>query len=242
MSRNRRQAVVLDFDGTVLRKPNQSVFHLIKTGAGLSDQTIERIGQVQRTYMTKALDGTLTRQEERAWLEREARLWINDGLTTTAAARALADSRIRRYVGECLVWLKQRRIPVAIVSFGIRPFIKMALCAHGLADLVDQIYALELTIDFRTGRYTGFLPDTMVLPSTKGTWSHQFARQHRVPLDRLMAVGDTPGDRLLGHLKCNRFGLAKDQDEAERLRPHFHEVAVTEDFRPAWTWLKRRLR
>lgn len=242
MSRNRRHAVVLDFDGTVLRKPNQSVFHLIKTRAGLSDQAAERITEVQRTYIDKAIAGQLSRIEERQWLEREARLWINDGLTTTAAARALADSRVRRYVGECLVWLKQRRIPVAVVSFGIRPFIQMVLHAHGLGDLVDRVYALELTVDFRTGRYTGFLPDTMVTPSTKGTWSHKFARRHGVPLDRLLAVGDTRGDRQLGHLKSNRFGLAMDEEEAERILPFFHQVAVTEDFRPAWTWLKRRIR
>lgn len=242
MSKQKRRAVVLDFDGTVLRKPNQSVFHLIHQYADLPPRTAERMDRIRSQFLDRGERGLITPQEERDWLFTEVAAWIEGGLTPKQVAQAMLHARLRPYVGECLNWLRQRRIPVTIISYGIRQFVEMVLHANGLGNLVDRVYALDLRLDYRTGRYCGQVADSAVTPSNKGAWSRHFAKKHHVRTDQLYAVGDSPGDRDLGHLKKNRIGLAVDHEEAERLTRYFSEVLVTDNFRPAWNWLRRCLR
>jgi HAD superfamily phosphoserine phosphatase-like hydrolase len=242
MAKGKRRAVVLDFDGTILRKPNQSVFHLIHLYANLSATTAAQMARIKERYLTRGDRGEITPAEERAWLLAEVAAWIEGQLTPQQVAGAMLRAQVRPHVGECLTWLRSRHIPVAIVSYGIQPFIRMVLHAHGLADLVNEVYALDLKLNHRRGHYWGYDADSVVTPASKGTWSRHFAKRYGVPIDQIYAIGDSVGDRRLGHLAANRIALAIDADEAARLQPHFGQVLVTDTFKPAWRWLQHRLR
>ena len=235
-------AVVLDFDGTISPKSNQSVFHLIEKHAGLSPQALREMKEIINRYLPLATSGKLTTTDEINWIFNEVRSWINHGLDPGSVALAMNKAQLRPRVAECLAWLKTRNIPVVIVSYGVRQFIQMILLSKGIANLVDDVYALDLTVDPVTGKYDGFVANSAVIPSNKGMWSRDFARLHRIPYSNILAVGDSWGDWGLGHLKENRLGLATDQDDATALSPYFGKIVVTDSFLPAWQWIKKRMR
>ena len=237
-----RWAVVFDFDGTISPKPDQSVFHLIQKYAGLSPQALKEMRNINGRYLPLVQSGQLASPDEINWIFEEVRSWISHGLDPGSSTLAMNQAQLRPKVAECMAWLKSRNIPVAIVSYGIRQFIQMVLLSKGLASLVDEVYALDLTTDPLSGKYDGFTTNTLVVPSNKGMWSCDFARIHRVPYSKILAVGDSWGDWGLGHLKENRLGLALDQDDAKLLAPHFGEVIVTDSFLPAWQWMKKKMR
>ena len=79
-------------------------------------------------------------------------------------------------------------------------------------------------------------------PDNKGKWSRAFADRHGVSYGHILAVGDSVhGDGNLGHLKANKFGIAKDRAEKEKLLEVMGAAAVTEDFGPVIEWLKRKI-
>jgi hypothetical protein len=64
-----------------------------------------------------------------------------------------------------------------------------------------------------------------------------------VPHERIIAVGDSPGDVTIGHLRAHRIVIAETLEEAAILRglDFAEEVIVTESFEPVAAWILRRL-
>ncbi|MEK7103293.1 MAG: hypothetical protein AAB870_03025, partial [Patescibacteria group bacterium] len=95
----------------------------------------------------------------------------------------------------------------------------------------------------KNGLVIGFDMKSAVFPGkSKGKFSKLFADKHGVSYENILAVGDSSGDANLGHLKENRFGIAKDYSEAGRLAEYMGTVAVTEDFTPVKNWLSQKVR
>lgn len=233
-------AVILDVDGTVTRK-HEALFAIVSRG--LPQKSLEKLRQMHLQYGSGAKDGSLTKDEERTWLYDSMQVFIDAGLTVQAVKAALAGFTFRPGFRECLEWLRYKNIPTGFDSYGIRSFIKIAMEAAGISygELIWTIYAARFDIDLKSGRYVGIDPASFVLPSDKGRWSENFADWMRVPHSRILAVGDSGGDRLLGHLKENRLGLAHDEAEAAIIAPHFGHVIVTDTFYPAFDWLRSKI-
>jgi HAD superfamily phosphoserine phosphatase-like hydrolase len=229
--------VTKDFDGTC-------------TGAGcatlkyaermtLDPGGVAALETMRIKYKRLAERNEMTPAQAMHWLVETLDVYVAQRPSLKVVRQAVAAMPLRDGVRDCLEMLSARGIPVAIVSYGIAAFIRMYLEHHGLARFVQRVYATEIHED--GGRMVGYDPSTFVVPENKGCWSRRFADEHGVPYGRILAVGDSPGDRNLGHLKRNRFGLA-DTASAEHLAPHFGRVVVTDTFHPAAAWLERKTR
>lgn len=235
-----RYAVVFDFDGTLTGK-GPSLWAALDEHA-VSPQCLSRLRDLRQHYLGRANIGKLTYLEEVDWLTETIEAYVNDGLTVEAARRALASVRLRTGVRECFGWLEARRIPTAVISYGVRQFIRQVLTNNGLrpdAPLLDRIFAADLLTN--NGRYTGFIKDTLVLPSNKDAWSAKFAAEHGVRPENILAVGDSGGDAELGFHKRDRLLIAANEEEARRLAKFCGRVVITEDFAPVLAWLQQRL-
>jgi len=237
-----RWCAVFDFDGTLVDPRFISLYRILKQGIGFAPGDIARFDALIERYLELALRGKLTQEDEIAWIFNETAMFLEQAkLTPLLAARLLVAAEFRRGALECLHWLKERDVPVAIVSFGVRPFVNMVLAAHDALDLVDEVYALRLKIDLATGLYCGWDESTLVLPSTKGVWSARFAAKHGISPGRIIGVGDSLSDRNIGGRKKNRFGFAPDEKRRRGMLERFGKVAVTEDFSPVSDWIKERV-
>lgn len=241
MSAKDRWAVVFDFDGTLTPK-GKSLFATIDE-FGLSPEGREAQQKIHGQLIHKATAGNLTPEEDLYWLEESIKNYIRYGLTYEKARAVLAAVPLREGVLDCLRLLWQEQVPVAIISYGIRPFIKMVLRHHGPAapGFVDRIYAAQLTTDPNTNHFVGYDAETFVLQSTKDVWSRKFADLYDIPYDHILAVGDSGGDKLLGYLRRNRLVIAKDKTEAAKLEPFAGDVAITDGFDPVTVWLRMKM-
>lgn len=241
MSAKDRWAVVFDFDGTLTPK-GKSLFATIDEH-GLSPEGREAQQKIHGQLIHKATAGNLTPEEDLYWLEESIKNYIRYGLTYEKARAVLAAVPLREGVLDCLRRLWQEGVPVAIISYGIRPFIKMVLQRHGSSafGFIDRIYAAQLKTDPDTNRFVGYDAETFVLQSTKDVWSLKFANWCDVPYDHILAVGDSGGDKLLGHLRSNRLLIANDKAQAIQLEPFAGDVAITDGFDPVTVWLRMKM-
>ncbi|MBU6142157.1 haloacid dehalogenase-like hydrolase [Patescibacteria group bacterium] len=239
--RTAKWAVVLDFDGTLIPPSYGSLYDVIDTH-GMSRTYHCRAERMRKHYLAKALESGLTRAEQKQWFADTVALYADAGLTMRTINRTLANIRFRDGVSACLMDLRSRGIPVAIVSYGIAQFIRAALVWQGLEMLIDKVYSTRLTFDAH-GKVVGFDPKTSVYPFNKGAFSRRFADVHGVPYRNILAVGDSPsGDRLLGHLKENRFGLARTEEGRKKLLEVMGDVAIdAQSFAPATEWLLEKV-
>lgn len=234
--------VAFDFDGTLLDPRFISLFRTLKEKIGLSPEDVAQIDGLLERFLGPALVGETSAEDEAEWILTELEVFIRHGLSPLAVAPLVVAFEMRRGALECLDWLKTRDVPVSIVSFGIKPFIRMVLAAYDALDLVDEVYALQLRLDPVSGLYSGYDDSTLVLPSNKGEWAIRFAGKHGIAPERILGVGDSLADRGLGLSPENRFGFAPDEERRLGMMRYFGEVAVTGDFYPAFEWIKRKLK
>lgn len=235
-----RCAVVFDFDGTLTPKHHVSLFNVVEQGV-LSREYLIKTALLRNKYLPKAMNGTITHEEEIAWLSENINIFIEAQTTIEQIKDALKNVRLRGSVVDCMALLKYKRVPMAVISYGVWQFIEIVLQNNHALPLVDSIYATKLEIDKESGIVTGFNSNTILLPNQKGIASVHFAKSVRVNEDELLAVGDSLVDSLLGSLKENRFGIAEDEKQLERIRPVMGDCAITQDFTPVITWLINKI-
>ncbi len=224
-----KYAVVFDFDGTATNVKDALV-KLVDQRA-VPKQALKELDALREKYFTPTMAGGLGPDQQAQWLTGTFDVYIRHGLKMPEAYRAIDHVDLRHGFRRCLAMLREEGVPVAIVSYGVRQFIRRVLAQQGLIeDTFDAVCAAELIVDPITRTILGYRPETMVIPANKGDWSRRFADAHGVPHDRILAVGDTRGDATLGHLRENRLGIAADAKEAEAIEEAFGEVLVTRDF------------
>jgi phosphoglycolate phosphatase-like HAD superfamily hydrolase len=191
-------------------------------------------------YYERVKQVALTADEEAVWIDLTARAIVDGGLAWATAEEAVAQVELRPGVRECWEELRADGHCIGIVSYSIAPFIRMLLKRHGVAHLVQEVLAQDISFD-GLGRASGVVPGTSVTPSSKGTRSLEFAARCGVPMERLLAVGDSEGDRNLGGYRRNRLGLAETEAERIALEPFMGEAVLVADFQPVRAWLRRRM-
>ena len=229
--------VVLDFDGTLISKYLQSLYDLINDQGGLNEECLMIARNMRKYYISKSI---LTAEDQEKWLYNLISLYVKSGLSLYKIEEILRSVKLRDGAVDCLLFLKEKNVPVAIVSYEIFEFIDVVLRNNRVKELVSGVYSAKLLVD-NSGLVLGFNPETAVYPANKGKFSCFFADRCGVPYENILAVGDSGGDARLGHLKENRFGIAWDKKERELLEPFMGEVAVTENFYPVTEWLIRKI-
>lgn len=233
-------AVVFDFDGTLTPRSYVSLFNIVEKGV-LSDHYLKETGILRNKYIPKAMNGTITHQEESAWITENIDIFRKAGTTMDQIKNALKDVRLRSNVVDCMALLKDKRIPVAVISYGVLQFIETVLKNNHALELVDSIYAAKLEIDKSTGSVTGYDPNTILLPHEKGIASVHFAKSVRVQESNILAVGDSLVDSLLGSSKENRFGIAENEKQLETIKNVMGTCAISQDFSPVIDWLLNKI-
>lgn len=237
---NKKYAVVFDFDGT-LTNVKDALVKLVDQGA-MPKKALRELDALRAKYFTPTMAGHLTPEQQDHWLAGTFDVYVRYGLTLPEAYKAIDHVDMRHGVRLCLSELRKAGVPVAIVSYGVRQFIRRVLSRQGLFNgSFDAICAADLSVDPVTRTVIGYRQDTLVIPANKGDWSRRFADAHGVPYGNLLAVGDTHGDATLGHLKENRLGLAASEEDAAKLRACMGEVHVTDTFHSVSGWLFDRM-
>lgn len=240
MTARPRHGVVLDCDGTLTPKSLVSFFKVVDTRA-LPPEAEPDFNVLRERYIPLASVGKLSAELQEEWLAETFEIYIRHKLTRVgwmeAISRALA---WRPGALKTLAALRFYRVPTAIVSYGSTDFIEHALVLGGADECVREIYATRMRHD-ADGLVVGYDRDTFVTQDNKGAWSRRFAEAYGIPLENLLAVGDTAGDRHLGHLQENRFGIAKDEEERGKIAPYMGETVVSDDFSEAAAWLSDKL-
>ena len=240
MSASPTYGVVFDCDGTLTPKKLGSLFKVVDTRA-LPSEAEPDFKVLRDKYIPLASVGKLSPELQLEWLAETFEIYIRWRLTRQAWKQAIAGAlSFRPCAIETLAALHARGVPTALVSYGSTDFIEHALALGGADGFVTEIYATRMAHD-EAGLVTGYDRASFVTQDNKGEWSRRFAEDFGIPPENLLAVGDTAGDRHLGHLKENRFGLAKDEEERALIEPHMGETAVSDDFAPARAWLSRHL-
>lgn len=238
---NQKWCAVFDCDGTLISKSYGALFNVIDGNGGVSREAHKKAEEIRKQYFAKIRAGCFGKADQEKWLVEMIELYMHYGLTFRKINYALRNVRVRPGVKECFRLLQEKNIPVAIISYGVADFIEALLKVNGLLKMVDKIYAADLLINCQ-GELLGFYRGSAIYPDTKGEFSRRFADKHGVPYRNILAVGDSPhGDKKLGYLKANRFGIAKDENEKKRLAEVFGVTAVTEDFRPVIEWILKKI-
>jgi phosphoserine phosphatase len=234
-----RYGLVLDFDGTVTAEDELPLVHRIDTRV-LTRAGKRELDEVRARYQPLAQDGGLTPAQERDWLEATFRVYAREEVTFDAIYGAVDDVRLRQAAIPIIRAAVEAGLEVAIVSFGLRQAIRRVLARKGLP--VDRITvcAADLSVDAVTRAVVGHQEHSFVLPCNKGDWSRKFARAKGIPFRNLLAAGDSPGDRHLGHHKRNRLGLARDEAWHARLKPHCGRVEITDTFHAVGHFIRER--
>lgn len=230
--------VVFDFDGTLISK-HRSLFDVMDRA--LSPEDCQKIDFLRHKYLPLLLAGqTLSTVEATEMITIPIEIYTKAGLTLYKIAKTLSIVDLRPGVEETLHFLAQKEILMAIVSYGIAQFVETVLENQKVRSRIAKVYAAELIT--KDGLLCGYRPETIVSVATKGVCSKNFADRHGVPLENILAVGDSPADQFLGGLQVNRLGIAENENGKAKIQPYFGEVVITEDFWPILEWLKRKIK
>lgn len=241
----KRVLVVLDMDGTVTRLPlegNSTWWQLdryIEDSGGQGLIAINGLPGFLRSFFLfkmKQNEG-LTPEEERIWFELSIYYWAWSGLTEhdliACFSKQYVEKHIRPGTVKFLRWLKKERqdteVFVVINSYGIKQLIGCVLQSLGVAGLVDEIYAAELTFD-RDQKISWYEPVSYVAPYNKGDWTLQAMERYQVSECNAIGIGDSGGDRLIVPCQENRILLAGDQQHADRYGQEFGRFVISEDW------------
>jgi phosphoserine phosphatase len=240
MPQSPRYGVVFDFDGTLTPKSLGSLFKIVDTTA-LPPEAQPDFKVLRDRYIPLANTGKLSPGLQLELLAQTFEIYIRHRLTRDRWMAAIAGAtRFRPGAIETLSALHAAGIPTAVISFGSTDFIEHALDLCGAGTCLTEIFATSMRHD-ADGLVIGYDPASFVTHENKGEWSREFAMAFGIGFENLLAVGDTAGDRRLGHLRQNRLGLAKDEEERSLLSPHMGMTAIAEDFTPARAWLSAKL-
>jgi HAD superfamily phosphoserine phosphatase-like hydrolase len=234
-----QHCVVFDLDGTLTRKRPK--------GAPLFNIVDDVMPEVAKKAMYAMREKYEEIEKTRGLTANDSINWFLEGLvvmsgvgfTVKEAEHAILNSSsadAREGVKKCFQHLKSLSIPIAVVSFGVAPFIRAFLKRNDLTSLVDRIYGVEFITD-HNDRIVDHHGHTIVHPENKDFWSRQFADEWGIAHDKILAVGDSTGDRRLGHHKHLRIGVAHDEQEKAHIQPHMGHVVITDDFTPVHNWL-----
>lgn len=237
-----RAVVGFDFDGTWTDKTGtEALVHIVNIKALKPVATRELI-LLKRKYFVRAQRGELSEDLQRRWMEETVEAYVRHRLHLPEAYRHLDTVDLRPGVRTCAHWLHRHGIPIPIISYNIRQFIRRVLAKHGLLEpYVDAVCATDIVADPVSREVIGYHPATMVIPQNKGEWLGRVARKYGVPDENVFGIGDTAGDGYLGRLKRNRLGIARDRADARKIAKHFGQVVVTLDYAPIIDWLSDRL-
>ncbi len=238
MTRRTDWAVVFDVDGTLTPKKAGALVKLVDDHALPESANAEMIA-LRAHYTPMAVAGRLSHADEMAWLRKTFDVYIAHGLTSRIWRSALDKIELRPGVVEGLKELLQAGVPLAAISYGCADFIEHLFARHGVR--FDAVYAGRLRHD--EDLVVGYDMTSLVIPAHKGDRSRHFADTHGVPHVKLIGVGDTGGDRLLGHDKEHRIGIAETSEEHLKLHglDIMGEIHVTETFDPVLASIKRRI-
>lgn len=240
MNKGNGWGVVFDCDGTLFPKDIGSLMELVDDRA-LPTEAKLRTAKLRNLYLQFALDGTLTAEQERDWLIETVRIYSNVRINEDQLRAALHNARLRPGTADGLHELHAAGVKLGIISYGVAPLIQVALELNGVADLFERIYAATMTKN-SAGRYEQFDRNSFVVPDDKGEWSRRFALTYGIPDERLLAVGDSGGDRHLGILQENRLGVTEKPEDEKKLLQYMGEVVlVSNGFTPATEWLRRKI-
>lgn len=231
---------VFDFDGTCISHSRRSLCDAIRLNGGLTKRCRLTAKEMVEYYFSLMRNGNFTEEHGRKWLLDTIDLYIKSHLTISKMEKILRTVSLRDGVEDCLKMLRKRNIPVAIISYGFFQFIEITLKANNVSHLVDDIYGTKFKID-KNGLVAGFEEKTVVLQEWKGRISKLFADKYGVARENILAVGDSSGDRELGFLKENRFGITEDFRRKKELEKFMGTVAVTKTFDPVLEWLERKI-
>lgn len=241
MSKRRDWAVVLDLDGTLVPKAAGALMRLV-ADHGLVPEARQEVERIRASYSGMFNAGHLSDAQYRAWLLEEFCLYVRFRLKREAWQAALAPVRLRDGAAELIQDLCDARIPTCVASAASADFADHVLANNGVRHLLDEVYAGRLAHDHEDA-VVGWDAATIVSVGNKGDWSRRFADLHGVPYDRIIGVGDSPGDINIGHLRAHRIVIAETDDEAAILQGlgFASEVAVTDSFEPIAAWIRRRI-
>lgn len=243
MSDSGKWAVVYDCDGTLISKMAGALMPIVGRHA-LPSEVLTRMAVIKAKYVGPYEAGTLTGFQYRQWLFEEFELYIRYSLSVADWQAALRHVRLRPGVVELMTQLHAAGVPQCVVSGAVGDFVDYVLEVNGARHLVDAVYAARLRHDPR-GTVIGYDEGSLVDMDNKGEWSMYFAGLHRVAPQRVVALGDSIGDRRLGHLRANRVGIAESEVEAARLRNLgiMGQVVIIDDrLEPVATAIKRLIR
>src|SRR3989344_9406968 len=234
-------AVVVDFDNTLIR--NSLHFQVEESGILRKDLHAELFGL--RNQNLARLD-ELSDEESYNWAATASEVYVNSGLSMEDIEKVLEGVKLKEGVIEFIDFLGESNIPIAIISSGIDDFIKIVLRNYNLSFSVNEVFATKLITDFddcgrSCGRIRGFCSESVVTPGNKRDFSLCFSKTFQVPYESILAIGDSSFDRNLGYLKKNRLGVAETQEKAEKIRPFFGEVIVTDHFASVQEWVMRKI-
>ncbi len=228
-------AVVFDLDGTLTGKGVGSIFTEIERR--LLPHRKQEFEKMRDKYKPLVRSGELTEAHEREWMAYSIDFYSRE-LNIRDISEAIRNIPLRSGVIECMAWHKERGIPMAIISAGIRQFIDVFIRTHELP--VDDVFAAEVQTA-PDGRITGWLPETMVTLANKGIHAQQFANSRGVSVERLFGVGDSTGDRQIVPLKENRLGIVRRPDRVAALAGVMGTVVVSDDFASVFAWLRQKI-
>jgi len=234
--------VVFDFDGTLIPKSYKSLYDVVDSNGGVTKHCRSMIIKMREKYLQKAHAGKLSKDDMRDWLIKTINLYVKSGLSLNKVEKILKRVKLRKGVAECFAFLKKKKIPFAIVSYGIRQFIEIAFKLNGLDGMADKIYATELIISPKKRTITGHNPRVVLSGKSKNVFSREFAGIYNVSPENILGVGDSSGDAYLSDYKDNILGIADNQEEEEKLKKSMGEVVITKNFYEVISWLKRKMR
>ncbi|HTK60372.1 MAG TPA: HAD family hydrolase [Candidatus Baltobacteraceae bacterium] len=241
MPKRRDWAVVLDLDGTLIPKAMGALMRLV-ADFGLGAEARDEVGRIRAAYSGMFNAGQLSDAQYRAWLLEEFATYVRFNLKREAWRAAIAHVRLREGVLDLIRDLHAAGIPVCVVSAASADFAEYVLETNGVLHMLDAVYAGRLVHD-QDDVVVGWDDGTLVTVGNKGFWSRAFADGHGVPHERIIAVGDSPGDFTIGHLRSHRLLIAETHDEALVLLglDFAEEVIITVSFEPVAAWIRRRV-
>lgn len=231
--------VVFDFDGTLT--PKDASLIMVVDRACLPEPLRDANELLRQVFLKRAGVGPTTPEEEKERIGTTLEAYTDCGLMVGEWKRALNGVRLREGTAETLRKLTGRGIRVGIISFGVADFIESVLESKGLSGAVHRIYAARLICDKFSGSVLGYKTESIVHSFDKNVWSAKFAGEFDIAPDRLIAVGDSTGDRNLGLTQELRLGIARDDKEMGILAPYMGRVVVTEDFVVIDEWINEKI-
>ncbi len=238
MTRRTDWAVVSDVDGTLVPKRNGALVKIVDDGVLPEDANTQLVA-MRAHYLSKIAAGLLSHLDEMVWLQKTLEMYVRYGVTRQAWQASLDAVALRDGVIKTFQLLADAGIPTAAISHGCADFIEYVLERHGLR--LNAVYACRLV--YAGDVVVGYDMTSIVVPAYKGDRSRHFADTHGVPHEGLIAIGDTHGDRFLGHEKHHRIGIAETEEDEQRLHAlgAMGEVHRSDTFHPILDSIKRRL-